>query len=67
MPYEFFVHDVEIRDSLRETLDSVKSVMETEKTLEIVYRPQALFRVRAVTRCSSSMPGIGRSIIMFTI
>ena len=27
--------------------------------LEIVYRPQALFRVRAVTRCTSSIPGNG--------
>ena len=27
--------------------------------LEIVYYPQALFRVRAVTRCTSSIPGNG--------
>ena len=58
IPYEFFIHDVEIQHSLRETLETVKNVTECEKTLEIVYRPQALFRVRAVTRCSSNMPGI---------
>ncbi|KAG0266056.1 hypothetical protein DFQ27_000187 [Actinomortierella ambigua] len=29
----------------------------TEETFKIVYRPQAVFRVRAVTRCSSSLTG----------
>ena len=57
MPYEFYIHDVEIQQSLSETLEAVKHVIESEKVLEIVYRPQAVFRVRAVTRCSSSMPG----------
>ena len=29
----------------------------TEEVLTIVYQPQSLFRVRAVTRCSATIPG----------
>lgn len=28
-----------------------------ESVLRVVYQPQAVFRVRAVTRCTASMPG----------
>ena len=55
-PYEFFVHEVEVRGNLSDTLERVEG-RETEKLLEILYQPQALFRVRAVTRCTSSIPG----------
>ena len=34
-----------------------KEEVETEKVLEIVYQPQAVFKVRAVTRCTSTIPG----------
>lgn len=29
----------------------------TEDTITIVYQPQAIFRVRAVTRCTSTLTG----------
>ena len=45
--------------TLDETLERVGG-REMEKTLEIVYQPQALFKVQAVTRCSSSIPGTYR-------
>ena len=35
-----------------------KTNVETEKIVQIVYQPQAVFRVRSVSRCTSSMPGI---------
>lgn len=35
----------------KETLEN------SEKVLEIVYQPQAVFRVRAVTRCTSTVEG----------
>ena len=38
-----------------ETLERGAKETETEKLLEILYRPQARFRVQAVTR--SSIPG----------
>lgn len=62
-PYEFYVHDVEVQESLSDVIEAVKQKVESEKLLEIVYRPQALFRVKAVTRCSSSMPGHSESVI----
>ena len=45
-----------MRGTLDETLGKVGG-REMEKTLEIVYQPQAWFKVQAVTRCSSSIPG----------
>lgn len=56
IPYSFFVNESEITGSLEETLES--QTLETEKVVEIVYQPQAVFKVRAVTRCTSTIPGI---------
>ena len=55
MPYSFFVNESEITGSLKETLET--QTLETEKVIEIVYQPQAVFKVRAVTRCTSTIPG----------
>lgn len=55
MVYEFYVHDMEVRENLAEALD--RGGVGTEKMLEIVYQPQAKFRVRSVTHCTSSIPG----------
>lgn len=49
-PYTFFVKDVEINTNLSEALKNI--VLESEKVLEIIYQPQAVFQVRAVTRCT---------------
>lgn len=57
MPYEFYVNDVEVRGTLGAAIEAAKDI-QSERVLEIVYRPQALFRVRAVSRCSSSMSGM---------
>ncbi|MCJ1227508.1 hypothetical protein MMC12_004164 [Toensbergia leucococca] len=35
----------------------------TEDTISLQYTPQAVFRVRAVNRCSSSIPGHGEAIL----
>ncbi|MCJ1377358.1 hypothetical protein MMC17_000453 [Xylographa soralifera] len=35
----------------------------TEDTISLQYTPQAVFRVRAVSRCSSSIPGHGEAIL----
>ncbi|KAI5810176.1 WD40-repeat-containing domain protein [Peziza echinospora] len=35
----------------------------TEDVLTLVYTPQAIFRVRAVSRCSASIPGHGEAIL----
>ena len=55
-----------MRGTLDETLGRVGG-RETEKTLEIVYQPQARFKVQAVTRCSSSIPGTYRKWVWLFI
>ena len=56
VPYSFFINESEITGSLKETLET--QTLETEKVVEIVYQPQAVFKVRAVTRCTSTIPGM---------
>ena len=53
--YEFYVDDLEVRESLAEVVERRSG--NTENMLEIVYQPQAKFRVQPVTHCSSSIPG----------
>ncbi|XP_065086109.1 protein Notchless-like [Ochlerotatus camptorhynchus] len=60
-PYLFFINDDEVRDSVQETLGSKQ--LDVENVLDIVYQPQAVFRVRPVTRCTSSMPGHAEAIV----
>lgn len=50
VPYTFFVKDTEITNNLAAALKD--QVRDSEKVLEIVYQPQAVFQVRAVTRCT---------------
>ncbi|XP_030078246.1 notchless protein homolog 1 isoform X1 [Microcaecilia unicolor] len=55
LPLAFFVNDTEIVTTLKKNLD--EQLVDTEKVLDIIYQPQAVFRVRAVTRCTSSLEG----------
>jgi ribosome assembly protein 4 len=59
LPYTFYVNDVEVGGSIKETLESLQSTskMSFEDTLHISYQPLSLFRVRPVTRCVETMPG----------
>ena len=53
--YEFYVDDLEVRESLAEVVERRSGNI--ENMMEIVYQPQAKFRVQSVTHCSSSIPG----------
>ncbi|XP_054712672.1 notchless protein homolog 1-like [Uloborus diversus] len=61
VPFLFFVDDVQIKDSLESTLKDKPS--NTEKILDIVYAEQAVFRVRPVTRCTSSLSGHAEAVL----
>lgn len=37
--------------------------IETEQILPVVYQPLAVFKVRAVTRCTSSLEGHSEAVI----
>ncbi|XP_046998916.1 notchless protein homolog 1 [Schistocerca americana] len=60
-PYIFFVNEKEVKTSLQDTLSD--DVQITENVVDIVYQQQAIFRVRAVTRCTSSLPGHAEAVI----
>ena len=53
VPYSFYIAEDEITSSLQQAIGSAS----TEQAVRIVYVPQAVFRVRAVTRCTSTLPG----------
>lgn len=60
-PYIFFVNDSEIKQSLEKALDLKK--IDTENVIDIIYQPQAVFKVRPITRCTSSMPGHAEAVV----
>ncbi|XP_074640596.1 notchless protein homolog 1-like [Tubulanus polymorphus] len=61
-PYSFFVDEKEITTTLEGCLD--KDTLESsEKVVEIIYQPEAVFKVRAVTRCTSTIEGHAEAVI----
>lgn len=60
-PYLFFLNDEEIKTNLKEAI--VTKSVDLENVINIVYQPQAVFRVRKVTRCTSSMPGHAEAVV----
>lgn len=62
MPLAFFARgDTEIVSSLGVCIKEL--AWETEQVLPVVYQPQAVFRVRAVTRCTSTLQGHTEAVI----
>ena len=62
VPYLFFLNGHEIQSSIAEC--AKHQILDTEKTLPIVYQPQAVFKVRPVSRCTSSMPGHTKEVLV---
>ncbi|KAG9460005.1 hypothetical protein H6P81_004513 [Aristolochia fimbriata] len=52
-PYSFYISDQELLVQLGTYLE--KSKVSVEKVLQIVYQPQAIFRIRPVNRCSATI------------
>ncbi|EGG24451.1 WD40 repeat-containing protein [Cavenderia fasciculata] len=59
LPYSFFVDENEIVKSLKNHMQGQSE----ETTLNILYQPQAVFRITPVTRCSSSMEGHTEAVL----
>uniref|UniRef100_A0A1I7XI27 WD_REPEATS_REGION domain-containing protein n=1 Tax=Heterorhabditis bacteriophora TaxID=37862 RepID=A0A1I7XI27_HETBA len=60
VPISFFTEDgIEIIGSIQNSCERI----DFEKTLCLLYQPQAVFRVSPVTRCSASMPGHSEPVI----
>ncbi|RUS16500.1 WD40-repeat-containing domain protein [Endogone sp. FLAS-F59071] len=62
LPYAFYVEDAEITKNIHaDVIQGQKR--STEDAITIVYQPQAVFRVRAVTRCSSTLSGHTEAVL----
>lgn len=61
VPFAFYAADAEVIGQLGDHLR--KRGASVEQVLRIVYQPQALFRVRPVTRCSSAIPGHAEAVL----
>lgn len=60
VPYSFYINDTEVTGEVASALGGDVS---TESAIRIVYVPQAVFRVRAVTRCTSTLPGHAEALL----
>lgn len=58
-PFSFYVDDEQIVGGLTSIPQSTSS----EKVLKIVYRPESVFGVRAVSFCSATLPGHSHTIL----
>ena len=57
LPYAFYVNDVEVVDTLADTLRTLEAAgtpSSYEDILVISYQPLSVFRVRPVTRCAET-------------
>jgi ribosome assembly protein 4 len=60
-PYTFYVEETEVTGDLAERVSSLG--LSTETTLKVKFQPQAVFRVRPVTRCTDTMPGHTEAVL----
>ncbi|KAL9597491.1 MAG: hypothetical protein Q9219_005124 [cf. Caloplaca sp. 3 TL-2023] len=66
VPYRFsFGADGQVIDIVSDIYRAIlkPGLKTTEDTISLHYTPQAVFRVRAVSRCSASIPGHGEAIL----
>jgi len=61
VPFAFYAADAEVVGPLGLHLSS--RAASVENVLRIVYQPQALFRVRPISRCSSAIPGHAEAVL----
>jgi ribosome assembly protein 4 len=61
LPYSFFLNELEIDKNLATSVTTQNA--STELVLPVVYQPQSVFRVRAVTRCTSTIPGHEEAVL----
>ncbi|CAM9693579.1 unnamed protein product, partial [Sphacelaria rigidula] len=61
VPYTFYVNGTEVMESLDQVVTELG--LSTEAVLSVSYQPLAVFRVRPVTRCTSTMPGHTEAVL----
>ncbi|CAN1316699.1 Notchless protein homolog [Linum perenne] len=61
LPYAFYISNQELLVALETYLQ--KNKVSVEKVLPIVYQPQAVFRIRPVSRCSATIAGHSEAVL----
>lgn len=61
LPYAFFLAEKLLETDLQQHL--LKNNVSVEASLRVVYQPQAVFRVRPITRCSGSLEGHTEAVL----
>lgn len=61
VPYTFYINGTEVNSSLDALVQ--EQDISTETVLTVTYEPLAVFRVRAVTRCTDTLPGHTEAIL----
>lgn len=60
--YQFYLDEKEIRSSINDILAKA-TTYNAETCLPLTYKPEAMFRIRPVTRASSTLEGHSESIL----
>ncbi|KAL8153128.1 hypothetical protein V2J09_010888 [Rumex salicifolius] len=61
LPYAFYISDQELVSELGTYLQKHK--VSVEKVVQIIYQPQAVFRIRPVSRCSATITGHTEAVL----
>lgn len=62
--YQFYLEDKEVRTSIKDVIDKLSSkTYNAETIIPLTYKPEAMFRIRPVTRASSTLEGHSESIL----
>eukprot|EP00049_Salpingoeca_infusionum_P002101 m.54068 g.54068 ORF g.54068 m.54068 type:complete len:498 (+) comp11387_c1_seq1:172-1665(+) len=61
VPFSFYVNEAEITKTLVEVVEEQN--LTSEEVVTIVYQPQAVFKVRAISQCTGTIPGHTDNIV----
>ena len=60
--YQFFLGDFEVRESIQSALERSED-LNPEMVLPVLYRPEAMFAIRPVTRASATLEGHSEAVL----
>ena len=64
--YQFYLDDKEVRSSIKEVLEKAMKTnksIKPETIIPLTYKPEAMFRIRPITRASSTLEGHSEAIL----
>ena len=62
--YQFYLEDKEVRTSIKDVIEKLANQSYNAETMiPLTYKPEAMFRIRPVTRASSTLEGHSESVL----